>query len=78
MNVNVNPNNNMDIKNISSQDAIAYIKGLGQAIRCNQVTYREAEIMAQPYLEVMNAKSREIAKKYGKKPTIFTWKTVYK
>ena len=74
----MNIKDNLDVKNISSQDAIAYVKALAVALRHNQITYEEARIISQPYLDVANEKAKVIAKKYGKKAPVFTWKNLIK
>jgi ribosomal protein S11 len=37
------------------------------------ITYDKAKEMAEPHLEAMNRKAREIAKKYGVKPRCITF-----
>lgn len=37
------------------------------------ITYDEAEELAEPWLERLNAKAKEVAKKYGKKFHAFTF-----
>ena len=37
------------------------------------ITYEQAQEMAKPHLEAMNAKSRELAKKFGVKPKLISF-----
>ena len=52
-----------------SQENLAIAKGLASAARFGQISYEEAKKKAQPYLDKVNAKGSEIAKKFGKRFT---------
>lgn len=50
-----------------SHNDLAIAKGIALSCRMGAISYDEAKKKVEPYLERVNAKAREIAKKYGKK-----------
>lgn len=40
-----------------------------------EITYKEALEMVKPYIDAVNAKSKEIAKKYGMRPKLVNVKS---
>lgn len=42
----------------------------------NELTYKEAKKLAKPALDFLNNKSKEAAKKYGRKPILITFESV--
>jgi hypothetical protein len=56
-----------------AQNDLATAKGIASLARQGVITYDEAKRRAQPYLDKVNARAREIAKKYGKKHSNFTF-----
>lgn len=64
--------------NTDPKDAIATVRGIAIAYRMKQISYEEGRKLAQPYIAIANAKMLEIAKKYNKKPRLFTWESIYK
>lgn len=46
--------------------------GARSLYRCGQITRKEAEAEIKPYADEFNRKSREIAKKYGQRPRLFS------
>lgn len=40
--------------------------------RCGQISRKEAEEDIRPYAEAFNAKSRELARKYGQRARLFS------
>lgn len=54
---------------MTSQQALATAKGIAMACKFKQLTYDEAKAKAQPYLDIVNAKGKELSKKYNKRWT---------
>lgn len=43
------------------------------SLASGSISYDEAKIKAQPIIEVMNNKAKEVAKQFGKKPIKFSF-----
>lgn len=45
-------------------------------LHCGAITYEQAKKMAQPHLEAMNEKAKEIARRLGCKPKKFSFAAI--
>jgi hypothetical protein len=52
---------------MNSKDAIATAKAIIDVMKLGKLTYDEAKAKCQPYLDIVNAKGKEISKGYGKR-----------
>lgn len=51
---------------MSSQEALDRARGIILTMKLGGISYAEAKEKAQPYLDICNARIKEIAKKYKK------------
>lgn len=51
---------------------IQAVNGIKARLNANVISYEQAKFELEPILEEMNKTAAEIAKKYGKKPQLFT------
>ena len=57
-----------DLKKIKSVDLFARVTAIRMAMSNGATTYKKASELAQPYLDELNERAREIATRFGKKP----------
>lgn len=53
-----------------------YIKLLKVQVANGELSYKQAEELAKPEIDKANAKIKEIAKKFGKKPKLISFKSI--
>ena len=58
---------------MTGQDFRNIINEIRDAMLSGKITYDEAKVRAQPFIDEMNEKARAIAAKYGKKHQGFTF-----
>lgn len=57
-----------DLTKMSSQDLFARVTAIRMAMTNKATTYQKAKELAQPYLDTLNERAKDIAKRFGKKP----------
>ena len=50
------------------------IEALRHRMNRGEITYEQAQTLASPIIAKINAKAAKIAYKFGKKPTVFTFR----
>lgn len=55
--------------NITPKEAMAKAREIVFLVNTGQLSYDDGKKAAMPYLDIINARSKEIAKKYNQRPT---------
>lgn len=61
------------MNDIDGKEALAIAKGIAMACRFGNLSYDEAKVKCQPYLDIVNRKGKELAKRYKKRFYNFTF-----
>lgn len=61
------------MQNLTAQDLYESLEKIRMALGAGKITYDDAKVQAQPYIDEMNNRGRVIAAKYGKKHQPFTF-----
>jgi hypothetical protein len=56
------------------KEALATARAIAMQCKLGNLSYQKGKELAQPYFDIVNEKAKEIAQKYGKKPTLISWK----
>ena len=59
---------------ITSKEALGYVEAIKMQVKMGNKSYEQGKLEATPYIEIINTKAKEIAKKYNKRPQLYSWR----
>jgi hypothetical protein len=59
---------------MTPKEALGIVESIKMQVKLGNIDYETGRKQAAPYIEIINSKAKEIAKKYNRRPQLYPWR----